>query len=86
MKSMLSARHSMLRSVSSTFFIEAVDWFPSDFFNEVTLFLHIRSESLIFAKIYFVLVFGPKRPQSRAFCKDFRKFCHFISPKHSENY
>ena len=48
------------------------------FFNEVTLFLHLRNDSLLLAEIPLLLVFGQKGPKIWHFCKFFRKFCGFI--------
>ena len=67
MKSMLSAYLSLSQSVSSTFFIEVDDYFSSDFFNEVTLFLQLKNDSLIFAEISLLLVFGEEVPKIRYF-------------------
>ena len=67
MKSMLSAYLSLSQSVSSTFFIEVDDYFSSDFFNEVTLFLQLKNDSLIFAEISLLLEFGEEDPKIRYF-------------------
>ena len=67
MKSMLSAYLSLSISVSSTFFIEVDDYFSSDFFNEVTLFLQLKNDSLIFAEISLLLEFGEEDPKIRYF-------------------
>ena len=67
MKSMLSAYLSLSQSVSSTFFIEVDDYFSSDFFNEVTLFLQLKNDSLIFAEISLLLEFGEEDSKIRYF-------------------
>ena len=68
MKSLPSARVSLLRLVSLAVFIGVVNQFLSDFFNEVTLFEYLRNDSLVFVEIPLFLVFGLKGPQNREFC------------------
>ena len=58
---------SQLQSVRSIFFIGVVDYFFSDFLNEVTLFLHQRNDTLIYSEISLLLVFVPNVSHNRAF-------------------
>ena len=55
----------------------AVDYFSSNFLNEVTLFQHLRNDSLIIAKISIQLIFKTKAPQNTAFRCCFLKLCYF---------
>ena len=84
MKSMLSAYLSLSQSVSSTFFIEVDDYFSSDFFNEVTLFLQLKNDSLIFAEISLLLVFGKEVPKIRYFVSFLESFIILLSSKQFE--
>ena len=79
-KSMLSVCLSLLRSVSSTFFLRVTFLtysFLLLFFYEVTLFYHL----LIFPEISSFLIFRQRGPQNRAFCFFFLKFVYLIFPK-----
>ena len=84
MKSMLSAYLSLSQSVSSTFFIEVDDYFSSDFFNEVTLFLQLKNDSLIFTETSLLLVFGEEVPKIRYFASFLVNFVILFSSKHFE--
>ena len=66
-KLLLSARLSIFRSVSGTFFLRAFNWFFFYLWSYIIVWCK-KWKSFIFTEKSILLIFGEKKPQNWVFC------------------